>query len=202
MTNNKILRVMDAIEEQLEVTPSESNIFLHIDITLFSISLLELELILEKLKYDYGILNIIKTPNEGVSSIFSRGFPYYELKVNKDKFKEYYAKWKQENPPTTYSQNDTVQPSLSISYSEHNRKIIVNDFFILAHPDFTSENEQVFYYLYRHPNKLIKQQEIEEDIFNGETLTKNLSKIIENLNFKKELRKAFFDINLFSPFYA
>jgi hypothetical protein len=82
---------------------------------------------------------------------------------------------------------------LKVSYSEHSRKIILNDFFLIAKPDFDSENEQIFHYLYRNPNKSITKSEIISDL--KTTLTKDFSKIIENLNFKKNLIGAFFDVS-------
>ncbi len=82
-----------------------------------------------------------------------------------------------------------------ISYSENSREILLNDLFLISKPDFESENDQVFYYLYRNPNKTITKVEVQENFTGNKTLTKDFNKIVENLKFKKDLRRAFFDIS-------
>jgi hypothetical protein len=72
------------------------------------------------------------------------------------------------------------------------REILVNGI-LLSKPDFDSENERVFSYLYEHPNNKITVVEIERET--GNPLTKDFDKIIENLGFKGDLRKAFFNVS-------
>jgi len=72
------------------------------------------------------------------------------------------------------------------------REILLNNF-LLSKINFNSENDNVFGYIYRNPNKIINIKELEKSI--GGTITKNLHKIIENLGFKREFKKAFFNIS-------
>lgn len=69
------------------------------------------------------------------------------------------------------------------------REISVNGF-RLSKPNFNSENEVVFDYLFRNPNRRIELREIESAT--GRTLTKRLREIVRDLGFKGELRDIFF----------
>lgn len=71
------------------------------------------------------------------------------------------------------------------------REIFINNF-LLTRLDFDSENDNVFKYLYEHPNQTISLAELEKRL-GGERLKKSLHKIVENLGFVPEIRKAFFD---------
>lgn len=61
------------------------------------------------------------------------------------------------------------------------REVLLNMTIRLAKPDFDSENDIVFDYLYNHPNKKIGLRELEEQL--KRSLTKSLHKIVENLGF-------------------
>jgi hypothetical protein len=201
--NGKILIILDTINEAKYITPSDQPI----KITHHKFRTLKLKdesyigedfinTFLEKLDKDDKVIELIKL-GEPPAPIIVGGMRhdpddhYYIFKI-KEGFDEYYNKisGKIENI------NQNIIPNkkeLRISYSEHSRKIILNDFFLIAKPDFDSENEQIFHYLYRNPNKSITKSEIISDL--KITLTKDFSKIIENLNFKKNLRDAFFDVS-------
>jgi len=71
------------------------------------------------------------------------------------------------------------------------REILINNF-LLTRLDFDSENDNVFKYLYEHPNQTISLDDLEERL-GGTRLKKSLHKIVENLGFVPEIRKAFFD---------
>lgn len=79
-----------------------------------------------------------------------------------------------------------------ISYTTA-REILLDNKYQLAKPDFDSENDVVFDYLYKNPNKKITRDEIEEQL--KIELKKSLHKIVENLGFKGELKKVFFDVS-------
>jgi len=70
-----------------------------------------------------------------------------------------------------------------------NREVRVNGF-RLSRPNFNSENEVVFDYLFRHPNRRIELAEIES--VTGRPLTKKLREIVRDLGFRAELREIFF----------
>lgn len=88
-------------------------------------------------------------------------------------------------------ETDAKNPIYKVSYSEKTREITINNF-LLANPDFDSENERVFTYIYKNQNKKIDLKELQQ---NTGKLTKNLHKIVENLGFVGNLRKAFFDVS-------
>lgn len=73
------------------------------------------------------------------------------------------------------------------------QRIIINDLFELSRPNFDSENANVFELLYGNPGKKYTIKEIESEI--NQELTKSLSKIVENLGFSKDLKKAFFQVS-------
>lgn len=72
------------------------------------------------------------------------------------------------------------------------REILLNGFQI-AKPDFDSENEVVFSFLFKHPNKRHTLKDIETAT--GRKLTKTLHKVIENLGFTGDIKKVFIDVN-------
>lgn len=79
-----------------------------------------------------------------------------------------------------------------VKYSETSREIIINGF-LVGKPDFNRENEIVFTYVYKHPNERLSKLKIEKD--NSVRLLKDLPKIVENLGFTGELKKAFFEVS-------
>lgn len=97
------------------------------------------------------------------------------------------AKQKTDNKPT----NDPVVHEIVYTKS---REVLLDGKLLLAKPDFSSENDLVFDYLYKNPNKRITKTKLEKEVVK-EKLTKTLHKIVENLGFKKTLRNAFFDVS-------
>ena len=96
------------------------------------------------------------------------------------------------NSPNSENNPSYEDIAYEVSYSDINRKILVNNF-LIAQPNFMGENEVVFTYLYKHPNDAISKEQIE--ITSKTKITKRFSKIIENLGFTGELKKAFFIIS-------
>lgn len=100
------------------------------------------------------------------------------------------------------TQNQTIHPA-SIEKAENmdeltyeisftkSREILLNKTFRLAKPDFDSENEIVFGFLYEHPNKKYTKEEIELEV--KRKITKSIHKIVENLGFRGDLKKVFID---------
>jgi hypothetical protein len=71
------------------------------------------------------------------------------------------------------------------------REIVLDGMYQLTRPRFDSENEQVFTYLYAHPNETFNKKQIEEAL--SLKLQKTFAKIIENLGFHGDLARLFFD---------
>lgn len=85
----------------------------------------------------------------------------------------------------------TADIAYQISYSNQTREIILNGF-LLAKPDFGSENEQFFTYIFAHPNQKLNRIGIEKETGN---LKKTLHQIIRDLGFKGELARLFFSVS-------
>lgn len=71
------------------------------------------------------------------------------------------------------------------------RKVLLNGKIEIAQPDFNSENDLVFKYLYDHPEIEINLSELKAKTH----MSKSIDKVLANLGFVKGLRSAFFDIN-------
>lgn len=85
--------------------------------------------------------------------------------------------------------NETEE--LKIVFNEK-REILLNDLFLLAKPNFGSENELFFSYVYKNANINLSREKIEHGI--GLSLTKKFHKIIENLGFNPDLKRCFFEV--------
>lgn len=78
-----------------------------------------------------------------------------------------------------------------VTYTKQ-RQVLMNNAQI-GRPDFNSENDLVFSFLYEHPNKRVTRTELEKAI--SGKLTKSLHKIIENLGFEGDTKEVFFSVS-------
>ena len=72
------------------------------------------------------------------------------------------------------------------------RQILMNNAQI-GKPDFNSENDLVFSFLYTHPNESITKEQIEKAV--GGKLNKSLHKIVENLGFEGDTKEVFLSVS-------
>lgn len=79
----------------------------------------------------------------------------------------------------------------SISYSNHSREIKLNNI-VLKRPDFNSENDNCFQFIYKNPSRPIGIAELEQAV--GEKLKKRLAHIVRDLGFEHELKDIFFPV--------
>ncbi|MDD5693117.1 MAG: hypothetical protein PHU86_01410 [Patescibacteria group bacterium] len=80
-----------------------------------------------------------------------------------------------------------------VKYQKQGCRIYINNF-LLAKPNFNSENELVFNYLYNNPNRPVSIKEIEEKCLNSK-VHKPLKSIVQNLGFGGELKKVFINVS-------
>lgn len=94
-------------------------------------------------------------------------------------------------PKATKETDEQDEPMYQITYTKQ-RQVLMNNAQI-SKPDFNSENDLVFSFLYEHPNKRITREDLEKAI--GEKLTKSLHKIVENLGFEGDTKEVFFSVS-------
>lgn len=98
------------------------------------------------------------------------------------------------------SEQEEVQKAetvYSITYTKA-REIFLNDVVnnsthLLAKPSFDSENDNVFNYLYEHPDQKFTKKQIEDGVHI--TGVKSLHKIVENLGFQGDIKRVFFNVS-------
>lgn len=88
-----------------------------------------------------------------------------------------------------------------IRFDALNRYILLNDCFLIAQPAYDSENYRFFEYVWKHPNRNITLEELNQNL--AAPLIKPIAKTLENLNFRGSLKDAFFQVSktsiLFTP---
>ncbi len=191
ITNYKIL--LNVIKNKNEVTPRGTAVKVTCETHYHNDSQIDsglVEGLMRKLESDFGVIKIIDFSKGDVTGYGNR--PEFKIQLLEEKFFNF-LKLVENRSGDGITSGISLEKSLRITYSEHSREILLNDLFLIAKPDFDSENEQVFNYLYKNPNRPVGRGEIMEDL--KITLTKDFHKIVENLKFKKDLRKAFFDIS-------
>ena len=109
-------------------------------------------------------------------------------KIGKE-YKELAEKYQNERSLTN---NVSAAPKFNYKITYESREILINGKPI-ARPNFDGENDLVFNYLILNPNQKFTRKQIEEAV--KSKLRKSLSKIVENLGFKKDLRKIFFNVS-------
>lgn len=82
-------------------------------------------------------------------------------------------------------------PVYAVGYSENTREIRLNNI-LIAKPDFNSENEIFFTFLYKNPNKRFSKEEIEQTQGKDFKFHKRLQQIVNDLGFKGNVRDLFF----------
>lgn len=108
------------------------------------------------------------------------------------KVKEFYdAFYDQTYNPQMFikSDNDVIY---EVKYNPTNRKLLLNNL-LLSKVRFDSENEKFIGFLFDNPNTVLTKEQIEAGI--GQKLQKTLNKIIDNLGFRGDIRKAFIDLS-------
>jgi len=120
--------------------------------------------------------------------------------INIDNFKTFYPEIKkiytkrfpEKSDQGAHQANTRSDILYKITFTPETGEIIINDIVILSKLRFDGENEKVFEYLLKHPNKRITKKELERKI--GVDIHKDFHKIADNLGFKRDLRKIFFNI--------
>lgn len=205
MGKTKLDLTIQAIFEAKEITPKGQSVTVYLSNILkhHQFYLQELKDILRKLEDDEKILTLMRFPNyllrvpnwrsgvwiDGISGRREDPLMEYFTVTLLDGFDDwcadYWAKSKQKVVPKPEAVYRITLTSA--------RELLLNDNFRIARPDFERENEQVFNYLYNHPNEKVTKKQLEEEL--RIDLVKSLHKIVENLGFTGALKKAFFNVS-------
>jgi len=152
------------------------------------------------------VLRVDQTPLTHEKSIVTgrlMGRNYYDLRCylfkKLKKFKSYFKyverkylkmKKEQEEKEKEISSKEPSSEIFRITFDPKIREVVINDYFVLAKPNFNTENFNFFDYVYKHQNKIIYKNNIESAL--KSKLTKDFNDILQNLRFVKSLRKLFF----------
>lgn len=206
----KIYKVLNALTEIISISPqNDPNILLDpTHINLSELGMQEINNILNKLDVELNLIEI-KRYSSLIPKVYKSELDRFadyqipkELRVkyhieilNIDELKNMYFEYKKYDNTEIDNEvsrlNDKV---LWIDYSEANQQIILNDIFLLVKPHFGSVNEMVFNYLYNNPNKVVNRAKLVKEA-TRENFTKRFHDIVQELGFKKDLKKAFFKVS-------
>ena len=82
-------------------------------------------------------------------------------------------------------------PAFTVSF-QNEQIIMVNDY-PLSKPHFNSRNEQIFFYLYKNPNRRITKDELQKEVKSEKNVgKKKIERALRDLGFEGVLLKAFF----------
>lgn len=196
---NNISHIMDLIEEQLELDQSEK---LAID---FITSSREIEgyepedvndiinTYVRSLTYlkNTGVVKDFTTAYMTLSSDLTLNIArFFEVleQINSFRQKKQNTHKKEKTSNKPLNKTDVVY---EITYTKQ-RQILMNNAQI-GRPDFNSENDLVFSFLYTHPNESFTIEQIEKAI--GSKLNKSLHKIVENLGFEGDTKEVFISVS-------
>lgn len=87
---------------------------------------------------------------------------------------------------------DMERINYHIIYTE-DRRVMLNGLIELARTNFNGENDLIFSFLYKNPNKTYSREDLENAC--KTKFTKAFNKVVENLGFYRGLKKAFFDVS-------
>lgn len=205
--------VIKAIQEAKEITPKGQLVKVYLPNVLkhSQLRLQELKDILQLLEDDKKILTLMRFPNYLLKlppgyvytdmltgEKVSPSTEHFTVEVSKkfDKWcAEYWAKREASEsllPVPADKEATKTETTYRITFTK-GREILLNDSYQIATPDFDRENEQVFSYLYNHPNEKFTKKQLEREL--RVNLVKSFHKIVENLGFTRALRKAFFSVS-------
>ncbi len=146
-----------------------------------SLSPYDIQKILKQFELD-GKLRIVKEIKLGYD------FPErYELEILDIKYFEDLIRYKKDEP--VFEEKKGLELTLSLK----DTAVYLNDIFLITNTKFGFENYEIIKYLVDNPNRLVTREELTVNT-ELESVNKSFTKIVENLKFKGDLRKAFFKV--------
>ncbi len=207
----KLYFLLNRIDDQRVLTPSGQPILIHpMGELAGNYPDLELLMLFKKLQDDEKVLKVTRTPLSEEEKGYNPRYEddYFGLELL-PAFDEYFAKIQNEpeyqeftdKKPASRPQEPTTKVNRTkaeldvicwVTFTQ-TREILLNNVFLIGKPDFDSENEVVFGYLYNNPNKTITLDELKKEL--KRDITKTLHKIVENLGFRGDIKNLFFSIS-------
>lgn len=195
-TSEKIFYVVKAIKEAYEITPNgEATLVDPQSPFMRKVSELNRNQIITKLEKDERLLEIGGFPEGYADDCYvlyiKPAFLAYAEKI----ISSYEVKSAEKELISSKTSANAGSGSFifQIVYSDRNREITLNDYFLLSKPDFGSENDLVFCYLFKNPNRKVTIKEIEEA--ENIKIKKTPHAIIRDLGFTHDLGKIFFSVS-------
>jgi len=194
----KVWTVLQHIKDTLDLSEPSNSILVSLNPDDYTIKIPAVQIIavLNDLQ-NKGILKILKT-NE-----LARGQNAKLVKIDREKFKSEYKQVENRRKKeglekiqeiTTKSEGTAVNsiPKEKIRYwiDFKNRRIILNDKYLVSKLQFNRPHELFFEYLCSHLREKIKNEDIPPNLGLPRF---NFNKVVNALGFKGELRKCFFD---------
>lgn len=93
--------------------------------------------------------------------------------------------------------NEENQKLLELSYTG-DRKLLLNDMFLIANPRYDSINDRMLRFLIKHPNQTYSRKELEEEkvLRVEDNEDKDFHIILDDIGMKGDLKKAFFSTEM------
>lgn len=159
----------------------------------------QMENMINKLVYEYKALQFAKEWE--YHAFIDKPFGSCEVRKT-DKFDEIYQKLAADYKMAKDIINQNEQkkenkPALWLDYTK-DRKLIINDIFLLASTRNDSINDRMLRFLIEHPNKTYSRKELEDEgVLRAEKKEdKDFYVILDDIGMKGDLKKAFFSKEL------
>jgi hypothetical protein len=125
----------------------------------------------------------------------------YRIEICQPQFNTIYEEILQQKAPSVSTQtqkkldlpiqsNAVEQYTITITKT---RRVLLNNRFILSHPNFETENHRFIKYVLEHPDETLKKIDIEK--YMREPFKKSFHAIVKDLGFRNEIRKVFLEVS-------
>lgn len=198
-SKQKLYTILDVINDKRVLLPNDAQLYLDPKHDLKGyFPEEELASLLHKLQDDEKVLKVVQWPPLPEYQDKEKD-AFYGIVVKSDPYQKFTSKIQEEpeyknfkiTPSPSKSVINDSSIALNISYTDAN-EILINDLFLLSRPDYDSENEVVFEFLYHHPNKKHTVAEMTDAL--GRTIGKSPHKIVENLGFTGNIKRIFMQV--------
>lgn len=145
------------------------------------------------LKPFYHNMNILDSVFElqGAKPI---GFYIQVLQPQFDNILEEVTKQKPKPVQSVKKKNDPYEHKEDTSekyfVTMHKRQVVLNNTFVLSSPNFNSENSNFIEYMIEHPDCVVERKDFEDA---KQKVKKSFHHVLNDLGFKGEIRKLFFE---------